>query len=68
MGGALGVGNVQIATISVPASRPRPHRRRWPARPDLGLRWSSGLSATAAEDRLRRPSRGTLTSDASVVA
>jgi hypothetical protein len=29
-----------------------PHRRCWPARPDLGERWSSGLVATAEEDRL----------------
>src|SRR5215472_13401854 len=32
--------------------RPRSHRRRWPARSDLGRRWPSRLVATAAEDRL----------------
>src|SRR5262245_26730433 len=33
--------------------RPRPHRRCWPSRPDLGERWPSRLVATAEEDRLR---------------
>jgi hypothetical protein len=32
--------------------RPRPHRGCWSSWPDLGERCSSGLGATAAEDRL----------------
>ena len=31
---------------------PRPHRRSWPSRPDLGERWPSRLVATTAENRL----------------
>ena len=31
---------------------PRPHRRCWPARPDLGERWPSRLVATATANRL----------------
>src|SRR5262245_29128472 len=38
--------------------RPRPHRRCWPSRPDLGERWPARLVATAAaEDRLTFPAR-----------
>jgi hypothetical protein len=32
---------------------PRPHRRCWTSRPDLGERWPYRLVATAAEDRLK---------------
>jgi hypothetical protein len=34
--------------------RPRPHRRCWPSRSDLGERWPTRLVATAEEDRLTR--------------
>jgi hypothetical protein len=37
--------------------RVRPHRRCWPARPDLGGLWPSRLVATAAADCLRRHMR-----------
>ena len=35
-------------------SRTRSHRRCWPARPDLGERWSSGLVAAASESSSNR--------------
>src|SRR5262249_24549678 len=36
------------------AGSPRPRRRCWPSRPDLGERWPSRLVAATAEDRLKR--------------
>jgi hypothetical protein len=43
-----------------PRFSPRPHRRCWPARPDLCWRWRSRLVATATEDRLNFRSARTL--------
>ena len=50
---ALASGAPQATVDNINVSvRPRPHRGRWTARPDLGERWPSRLVATAAEDRL----------------
>jgi hypothetical protein len=43
----MGVDNVEVCR-----HRPRPDRRRRPARLDLGERWLGWLVATAAEHRL----------------
>ena len=64
-------GNVASA-VRIASIPERPHRRCWPAWPDLGERWPARLVATASEDRLsvRRNSHTTFaaTSDCRIIA